>query len=149
MNVQIYDEDGVRFEYPPHWELEVSDQGEVRTVAVQDPDGLGFALITTDESCPDPAEVSESALEAMRDEYADLESTPVLETIGEHAATGHDLEFFALDMTNAAVIRCFRTPRRTVLAFGQWSDIGEADLPDQIRDVLRSIDDADADGESE
>ncbi len=139
MNVQIYDEDGVRFEYPPHWELEVSDQGEVRTVAVQDPDGLGFALITTDQSCPDPAEVSESALEAMRDEYADLESTPVLETIGDHAATGHDLEFFALDMTNEAVIRCFRTPRRTVLAFGQWSDLGPDELADLVRGVVHSI----------
>ena len=139
MNVQIYDEDGVRFEYPPHWELEVTDVDEVRTVAVQDPDGLGFALITSDESCPDPAEVAESALEAMRDEYADLESTPVLEAIGDHAATGHDLEFFALDMTNSALIRCFRTPRRTFLAFGQWSDLGPDELADLVRDVVHSI----------
>lgn len=139
MNVQIYDEDGVRFEYPPHWELEVTDMDEVRTVAVQDPDGLAFALITSDESRPDPAEVAESALDAMRDEYADLESTPVLETIGDHAATGHDLEFFALDMTNAALIRCFRTSRRTVLAFGQWSDLGPDELADLVRGVVHSI----------
>ena len=88
MNVQIYDENGLRFEYPANWELEATDQGEVRTLAVQDPDGLGFALITTDDSCPDPAEAADSALEAMRDEYADLESTPTLETINGHAATG-------------------------------------------------------------
>ena len=46
-----------------------------------------------------------------------------------------------MDMTNAARIRCFRTPQRTVLAFGQWSDLGEADLPDLIRGVFRSIED--------
>ena len=52
------------------------------------------------------------------------------------------VEFFAMDMTNAASIRCFRTPSRTVLAFGQWSDLGEADLPDLIRGVFRTIEDA-------
>ncbi|MDR3620989.1 MAG: hypothetical protein P4L85_16675 [Paludisphaera borealis] len=139
MSGQTYDEDGLRFEYPHEWELEVTDQGEVRTVAVQDPDGLGFALITTDESRPDPAEVADSALDAMREEYADLESTATLETINDHAATGHDLEFYAMDMTNAAMIRCFRTPRRTVLAFGQWSDLGPDELADLVRDVIRSI----------
>jgi hypothetical protein len=64
-----------------------------------------------------------------------------METINEQVATGHDVEFFAMDMTNAASIRCFRTSRRTVLAFGQWSDVGEADLPDLIRGVFRTIED--------
>jgi hypothetical protein len=117
----------------------VTDQGDVRTVAVQEPDGLGFALITTDGSRPDPADVADSALEAMREEYADLDSLPTLETINGHPATGFDLEFFAMDMTNAATIRCFRTPERTVLAFGQWSDLGPDDLPDLVRGVIRSI----------
>jgi hypothetical protein len=139
VNVQTYDEDGLRFEYPHDWSLEVTDQGEVRTVAVQEPDGLGFALITTDGSRPDPADVADSALEAMREEYSDLDSTPTLETINGHPATGFDLEFFAMDMTNAATIRCFRTPERTVLAFGQWSDLGPDELPDLVRGVIRSL----------
>ena len=110
-------------------------------MAVQDPGGLAFALVTTDESCPDPADVADEALEAMREEYPDLDAVPAMETINGHHATGHDVEFFALDMTNAARIRCFRTPQRTVLVFGQWSDLGEADLPDQIRRVFSSIED--------
>ena len=138
---ETYDDHGLRFEYPSNWELEVTDGGPVMTVAVQDPGGLGFALITTDESCPDPADVADAALEAMREEYPDLDAVPAMETINDHCATGHDVEFFAMDMTNAARIRCFRTPQRTVLAFGQWSDLGEADLPDQIRGVFSSIED--------
>src|SRR5262245_3776716 len=109
------------------------------TVAVQDPGGLGFALITADESCPDPADVADAALEAMREEYPDLDASPAMERINDQSATGHDVEFFAMDMTNAASIRCFRTPRRTVLAFGQWSDAGEKELPDQIRWVFQSL----------
>jgi hypothetical protein len=137
--METYDDRGIRFKYPSRWQMEVTDNGPVTTVAVQDPGGLGFALITTDESCPDPADVADAALDAMREEYPDLDATPAMETINDHCATGHDVEFFAMDMTNAASIRCFRSPRRTVLAFGQWSDLGEADLPDLIRDVFHSL----------
>ena len=143
MTVETYEDHGLRFDYPSAWEVEVTDHGPVLTVALQDPSGLGFALITTDESRPDPADVADAALEAMREEYPELDASPAMETINDHCATGHDVEFFALDMTNAASIRCFRTPRRTVLAFGQWSDVGEAELPDLIRGVFRSIEDTD------
>lgn len=143
MTFKTFDEQGLRFDYPAHWELEVTDHGQVKTMAMQDPGGLGFALITTDESCPDPAEVADAALDAMREEYPDLDAAPVMETINDHCATGHDIEFFAMDMTNEARIRCFRTPRHTLLAFGQWSDAGEADLPGIILGVFRSIADED------
>ncbi len=143
MASKTFEDNGLRFEYPAHWELEVTDHGPVMTMSVQDPGGLGFALITTDESRPDPADVADAALEAMREEYPDLDAAPAMETINDHCATGHDVEFFAMDMTNAASIRCFRTPTRTVLAFGQWSDVGEADLPDLIQGVFRSIEDTD------
>jgi hypothetical protein len=136
---KTFEYQGVRFEYPSSWDLEENDHGDVMTVAVQDPGGLGFALITTDESCPDPADVADAALEAMREEYPDLDAAPAMETINDHCATGHDVEFFALDMTNGASIRCFRTPSRTVLAFGQWSDVGQADLPELIRSIFHSI----------
>ncbi|MGO9601098.1 MAG: hypothetical protein ACLP7Q_24225 [Isosphaeraceae bacterium] len=143
MTIETFEDHGLRFDYPAAWEVEVTDHGPVLTVALQDPSGLGFALITTDDSRPDPADVADAALEAMREEYPELDASPAMETINDHCATGHDVEFFALDMTNAASIRCFRTPRRTVLAFGQWSDVGEAELPELIRGVFRSIEDTD------
>lgn len=139
MSAQAYEDQGLRFEYPPGWVLEETENGAMRTLAVQAPDGLGFAVIQTDDTRPDPEEIASAALEAMRDDYPDLDSRPVLESINDHAATGHDLEFLTLDMTNSASIRCFRTPRRTVLALGQWSDMGDAELSEQVRDVLRSI----------
>lgn len=142
MTIETFEDHGLRFEYPSSWELEVTDHGPVMTVAVQEPSGLGFALITTDESRPDPADVADAALDAMREEYPDLDASPAMETINDHCTTGHDVEFFAMDMTNAASIRCFRTSRRTVLAFGQWSDVGGADLPDLIRGVIRTIEDS-------
>ena len=140
----IFDDHGIRFGYPEGWELEVSDDGPRMTVGLQSPSGPAFVMVTLDEDCPAPAEVADEALAAMREEYPTLDDVPALETIGGHRAIGHDLEFISLDVPNTCAIRCFRTPRRTVLVFAQWSEL-EADEPEaRIRAVLRSLTETDA-----
>jgi hypothetical protein len=139
VSTRIYEGHGVRFAYPPDWALEETDEGEVATVEVQAPGGLAFAFVRVDESGLDPASVTDEVLEAMRQEYPDLDVSPALETIAGHHATGYDVEFFSLDFTNGAAIRSFQTPERTVLIFGQWSDIDDDRLPDLIRGVFRSV----------
>jgi hypothetical protein len=140
----IYDDRGVRFEYPADWELEVTDDGPRTTVAVQSPSGLAFALVTLDASGPAPSEVADEVLAAMRDEYPGLDASPARETIDGHDAVGHDLEFFSLDMTNSCAIRCYQTPRRTVLVFGQWSDLDDEGSAGQIQGVRRSLEETDS-----
>lgn len=139
METATYDDNGIRFEYPLDWELEVNDEEDVTTIALHAPDGLAFALVTVDESKPDPAMVVDEALEAMREEYPTLDATPALETIGGHRAVGHDVEFISLDLTNSCAIRCFRTKNRTVLVFGQWSNIEDEATRDQLVDIRRSL----------
>ena len=72
-----------------------------------------------------------------------MDDSPVIESLGKHLVTGHDVEFFALDVPNAAYIRCFRTPRRTVLCFGQWSDLGGDRLSELVHGVFRSMEELD------
>jgi hypothetical protein len=136
---ETYEDHGVRFDYPADWALEVTEDGPETTIDVQHPEGLAFALVRADEECPDPAALADEALAAMREEYPDLEAGPVIETLRENVATGHDVDFFSLDIANGARIRSFRTPRRTVLVFGQWSDLGEENLSEQVRGILRTI----------
>src|SRR3954462_10933809 len=135
----IYDDRGIRFEYPGDWDVEVTDDGPITTVAVQAPGGLAFALFTVDDSRPAPAEVADQALEALREESPALDAAPALETIDGHHAVGHDVEFISLDMTNACTIRCFRTKLRTVLLFGQWSDIVGEDTAGTLTAIRRSF----------
>jgi hypothetical protein len=143
--VGTYDDHGVRFEYPEGWDVEVTDEGTVTTVALHSTNGPAFTVVTLDDSCPAPAEVADQALEVMREEYPELDAYPALETIGGHRAVGHDVEFFALDVTNACAIRCFRTDRRTVLLFGQWSDLEDEDAGSVLTAVRRSFEETDAD----
>ena len=143
----IYEDRGIRFEYPGDWELEVTDEGPLTTVAVQAPGGLAFALVTVDDSCPAPADVADQALEALREEYPVLDAVPALEAINGYRAVGHDVEFISLDMTNSCTIRCFRTSRRTVLLFGQWSDLVGDESETSLVAVRRSF--GETDGEDE
>ena len=142
-----FDDRGVRFAYPEGWQVEVTDEGTVTTVALHSPAGPAFALVTLDDSCPDPDEVANQALEVMREEYPALDSAPAGETIGGHRAIGHDLEFFSLDVTSTCAIRCFRTDRRTVLLFGQWSDLEDGAAHAALDSVRQSFEETDGDGE--
>jgi hypothetical protein len=139
VTIELYEDHGVRFQYPSDWALEVSDDGPVTNVDLQHPEGIAFLVVRTDLSCPDPAEIADSVLEAMREEYPGLDASPVEETLRDQSATGHDVEFVSLDIASAATIRCFRTPRRTVLVFGQWSELGDEDLSESVGEVLRSV----------
>jgi hypothetical protein len=148
MAITIFDDLGIRFEYPHEWDLDVSDDGARSTVSVTSPDGLAFAMVTVDEDRPPPAEMVDEALGAMRDEYPDLEVSPAIEEIDGHKAVGHDLEFFSLDMLNGCAIRGFRTKRRTILVFEQWAeldhDASDPDPDDLMRAVRRTLEETDS-----
>jgi hypothetical protein len=139
VKTETYEDYGVRFECPADWAVEVTDEGLEITIDLQHPEGLAFALVRVDEERPDPANLADEALAAMREEYSELDAAPVIEPLHEHVATGYDVDFFSLDVANGARIRAFRTPSRTILIFGQWSDIGEDDLSEQVRTVFRTI----------
>ena len=140
----LYDDRGIRFEYPDDWELEVTDDGPRTTVEVASPGGLAFALVTVDDDRPAASEMADEALSALREEYPALDAFPALETIGGHKAVGHDVEFISLDLTNSCAIRVFRTPRRTVFVLAQWSDLEEGDAESTLLAVRRSIEETDA-----
>jgi hypothetical protein len=139
----LYDDHGIRFQYPSNWEIEETGEGAVTTVSVQSESGLAFALVSIDDSCPEPAELADQALAAMREEYPTLDVFPVRETLGGYRAIGHDIEFTSLDMNNACAIRCFRTPRHTVMVFGQWSDLEGEGAELVLRAVRESLEETD------
>lgn len=142
--VGIFDDFGIRFEYPMNWELDVEEDGARQVISLQSPEAPAFVMVTLDQDGPPPAEVADEALDAMQTEYPDLEVRPVLEVIDGHRAIGHDLDFFSLDLASSCAIRCFRTPRRTVLIFAQWSDADDDEAEGQIVALRRTLEETDA-----
>ena len=144
MAIAIFDDNGIRFEYPHDWDLERADDGLRASVTAQSTAGPAFAMVTVDESRPDPGAVADEAVGALRDEYPNLDAEPGVETIDGHNAVGHDVAFFSLDATNTCVIRAFRTPRRTVFVLCQWSDLEDNDPESALAALRRSLEETDA-----
>jgi hypothetical protein len=141
MPATIFDDHDVRFEYPSEWSIEVKDSDPLVTINLEHPAGIAFVIITIDLSCPDPGEVADSILETLREEYADLEDEPFEEVVNKRLVSGYDVQFFALDLSNTASIRSFRTFTRTLTIYGQWSDLVEDEASDLADTIIRSVED--------
>lgn len=113
---------GVSFLYPDNWTL---DEGDARagrdSVTVYSPGGA-FWSISVHPPTVDPADLAKTVVEAMKQEYEDLETEQAQETIGDRDLIGCDLNFYCLDLTNTASIRCLRTHRATYAVFWQAED---------------------------
>ena len=142
MATTTYDDHGVRFEYPSEWTTEVTDEDPLTTVHLEHPDGVAFLIVTFDVSGPDPGEVADAILETLREEYPDLEEDPFEQVVNKRMVSGYDVQFFALDLPNTARIRSFRTFSRTILIYGQWADLIDAEVSEVADSIIRAVEDS-------
>jgi hypothetical protein len=127
-------EDGITFRYPESWRLDREPTDNGWTVMVQSPD-TAFMVVSFDPDLPTTDEMADTALEALRADYPDLESEPHVDTLAGQMAVGHDVRFFSFDLTNTCWIRSFYGDAGTVLVLCQSNDL---DL-EQNEPVLRAI----------
>lgn len=130
----IFDDEGVRFRYPENWKLEREDNEEGWTVSLQSP-GTAFLMLCVREDLPSADEMADTTLEALREEYPDLEADERVEVLAGQPAVGHDIRFFSFDLTNSCWTRSFHTGRGTVLVLCQTNDL---EL-DKAEPVFRAI----------
>src|SRR5262249_34151579 len=120
--VSSFAESGIHFQYPENWRLEREENDDGWTVSLQSPD-TAFCMICLREDQPNPAQVADTALDALREEYEDLEADDCVDSIAGQPAVGHDIRFFSFDLTNTCWTRCFYIPGGTVLVMCQVNDL--------------------------
>jgi hypothetical protein len=133
-----FNERGVRFQYPENWQLERSDDDSGWTVSVQSPK-TAFFLISVNEEMPSTDEVAQTALEALRSEYPELEADDCVDTVAGQPAVGHDIQFFSLDLTNTCCTRSFYSESGTVLVLWQANDLELEAYEPVLRAMCASI----------
>jgi hypothetical protein len=116
-----FDHQGVRFLYPENWKLEREDRTDGWTVSVQSPDTAFFLLSLHDE--PDIDVILTAALDVLKAEYTDLEFDEMVDTLAGQPATGHDIRFTSLDLTNTCRTRALPTSAGTLLVLVQFNDL--------------------------
>jgi hypothetical protein len=134
----IFEQDGVRFQYPESWTLSREDNPTGWTASLQSP-GTAFFMLTYDADAPETELMVETALEAMQAEYEDLEFDPVVETIAGQPAVGNDMRFFSFDLTNTCCTRSFYGAGGTLLLFWQTSDLELETVEPTIKALCASL----------
>ena len=117
-----FEHDGIRFSYPENWRLEREETDSGWTVLLQSPDPA-FFLLSLDEGGPDSGAMARTALDALREDYPDLEADECVESLAGQPAVGHDIQFTSLDLTNTCWTRCFYSSEGTVLVLWQVNDL--------------------------
>jgi hypothetical protein len=117
-----FDKLGISFQYPDNWTLDEEDALAGKpSVTVVSPGGA-FWSVSVHPRSADPAGLAKAVVETMESEYRDLESEETREIIAGRSLVGYDLNFFYLDFTNTATIRCLRTDQATYVIFCQAED---------------------------
>jgi hypothetical protein len=122
--VAQFNEGGIRFRYPENWQLEREESDSGWTVSVYSPgQDTAFMMISLREDMPTCDQMADTALEALREEYSDLEADDCIDTLAGQPAIGHDIRFFSLDLPNTCWTRSFYSPTGTVLVLCQANDL--------------------------
>ena len=113
---------GISFQYPDNWTIDEEDALAGRkSVTVYSPGGAFWSVALHSPSA-DHVKLAKGVVEAMRQEYGELDAEEAHETLAGHEMIGYDLSFFSLDLTNTARIRCLRTGQKTWTIYYQAED---------------------------
>jgi hypothetical protein len=129
-----FENNGISFLYPENWRLEREESDTGWTVMLQSPD-TAFFLLSLDEDGHDSEYIANTALEALREDYPDVEADECVDSLAGVPAVGHDIRFISLDLTNTCWTRSFYCADGTVLVMCQLNDL---EL-EQHEPVLRAI----------
>jgi hypothetical protein len=110
----------VAFQYPENWPIDRQETDEGWTVSVQSP-GTAFLLVSGYSERPEVDEVLRTTLQAMQQDYPELEMEEATEKLAGQSCKGYDINFLSLDTVNACTIRAFHTPDCTILVLAQSS----------------------------
>ena len=135
----VYNKAGLSFVYPSNWTIDESSVEEKRgAVTVQSGDGA-FWTVVRESSATEPEFAAQAALQALKDEYAELDAEPAADTLEGFELCGFDTNFICLDLTSTALIRATRTHENTLVFFCQADDREFADVANVFAAMTMSV----------
>jgi hypothetical protein len=138
--VATFDRAGLRFSYPENWTI--TDEAVVdwpRTVSVQSP-GSGFWTVVQYETGVEPATLLEEALQEMRTQYENLESTAISEQFDDTEVLGYEMYFYCFDFLVCARALAMRADNGMVyLILWQAEDRDYSNVETVFRAITTSL----------
>ena len=113
-----YQNFGVSFLYPENWKVTDESHESPLGVTLETPDG-GYWELQIYEPIVEPAMLVDHVLEAMENEYDDLEAHEAAERWDDLPAIGYDMHFFCLDLLVLSNVRACIVGERSYLLLCQ------------------------------
>ncbi len=129
-----FEKDGLRFQYPENWQVETEENAEGWTVNVVSP-ATAFLMLSYQPGLIDPTPLMDEALAVLQKEYKDCESEEVSDTIAKSPATGLDVNFISLDLTNTCWLRGLALAGGSLFIMSQCTD-GELNLNGRVMKAM-------------
>ncbi|MEZ6045001.1 MAG: hypothetical protein R3C11_05360 [Planctomycetaceae bacterium] len=134
---ETYTQHGLQITYPANWTLEESVSTEEIQIVIQRPTSA-FWVMTLYFERPGTEDLIESAIEAYRGEYGQVDEQRSEKRVGEHVATAVDLEFICLDLPTTVTLQAFATDRFTALILARIRTRPES-TASLVREICNSI----------
>lgn len=134
----VFQQSGLRFEYPDNWALEDAAEEEVEQVVVSSPH-TAFWHLTKYPADAELEPLFDEALAALRTEYPDMETEPANDELESRPLLGFDVNFICLDLTNTCWLRGFQTDNATFLLMCQAEDREFAQVAPVFQAMLASL----------
>lgn len=113
---------GISFRYPENWRLdEDENDGQHGTVTIYSPSGA-FLSVGVHPWGIKPLDLARGAVDGILEEYAEVDVEEVQQEVLGRKLVGFDMNFFCMDFTSTATVRCLRSRAATYSVFCQAED---------------------------
>uniref|UniRef100_A0A7C2NWT4 DUF1795 domain-containing protein n=1 Tax=Schlesneria paludicola TaxID=360056 RepID=A0A7C2NWT4_9PLAN len=136
--MNVFCDDGVRFEYPDDWSLARETGAGRITLHLQTP-GAAFWCLTLLTDCPSAAEAIEAAAAAYQAEYPQVDVYRDVAPLEGGPAAGCNLDFVYVDLVSSVSLRAEETNEFTALVLYQGEDRELEEYRPQFEAVTASL----------
>lgn len=138
MTAETYSRHGIRFDYPPEWEVQEQEQDNELLITVSSP-ATSFWTLGLFFDAPSPEHVLRTVINAFEEDYPELDAYQSQAVICGREAVARDLEFVCLEMLNGAWLRAVRMPSLTLLVMYQCTDYEREEFLPQLQGITQSL----------
>jgi hypothetical protein len=135
--IATFERTGITFQYPQNWSLDDEAEGNDWVATIQTP-GSALMVITYREDA-EPAELGDETVDALREEYPELDAEVTVEPLAGQTAIGYDLDFITLDTPVTAKVRALESENGALLIFWQVAEKDREHYESLLDAVMSSV----------
>lgn len=136
--MNTYDANGIRLHFPAGWKLDETRDDRQFTLTIQSA-GTSFWSVTVFTERQDGQHIIDQVVDALRDEYEQLDIYDAVTRTGSVASLAYDVEFICYELVNSAFLRFVDSESQDMLIYYQGTDHELEDTKLVLEAITQSV----------